>query len=82
MRWKKANSSFMCRVGEFHLSNNAGKLRGTGRQLEKEREGERERREEDRKKKVSRKVKDSSRASLQSSRTLTPIIYLFVFSHF
>lgn len=32
----------MCRVGEFHLSNNAGKLRGTGRQLEKERERGRE----------------------------------------
>jgi len=41
----------MCRVGEFHLSNNAGKLRGTGRQLEKKRERERERGKEGRQKK-------------------------------
>jgi len=68
----------MCRVGEFHLSNNAGKLRGTGRQLEKEREGEREReRRKTEKKKDFRKVKDSSRTSLQSSRTLTPYNLFF-----
>lgn len=35
----QANSNFMCKVGEFHLSNNAGKLRGTRRQLEREGEG-------------------------------------------
>jgi len=64
----------MCRVGEFHLSNNAGKLRGTGRQLEKERERERRKTE---KKKDFRKVKDSSRTSLQSSRTLTPYNLFF-----